>query len=86
MWLKPHVGANEILPPGYNVYRRDRGDGWGGVLLAVRSDLVSHEYQIANDSGVELVAAKVYCGGHMVIAGAFYRPPDSGQSYADDLT
>ena len=41
-WLKPDKGQSEIFPPGFDVYRKDRNDGYGGVLLAVNSSLVNH--------------------------------------------
>ena len=34
-WLKPDISDSEIFPPGYHVYRKDRADGYGGVLLGI---------------------------------------------------
>ena len=36
-WLNAGVSSHEIFPSelGYEVYRRDRFDGWGGVAIAV---------------------------------------------------
>jgi hypothetical protein len=37
-WLNDSVHNSEIFPPNYNIYRRrDRRDGFGGVLVAVGS-------------------------------------------------
>ena len=38
-WLSDYIFDNEILPSGYNIFRADRPSRWGGVLLAVSSDL-----------------------------------------------
>ena len=34
--LKPTVLNSEIFPPCYAVFRKDRKDGYGGVLVAVK--------------------------------------------------
>jgi len=54
-WLKPSVSQGEFLPSDYTVYRKDRPDGYGGVLLAVQTSLNSHEITITSET--ELVAA-----------------------------
>ena len=47
--------SSEMMPPGYNPpIRRDRLDGYGGVLLATKQDLVESEIKLETDS--ELVA------------------------------
>jgi hypothetical protein len=33
-------------PPNYNIYRRDRRDGFGGVLIAVKADKVSDHLDV----------------------------------------
>jgi hypothetical protein len=40
-WLNDSVHNSEIFPPNYNIYRRDRRDGFGGVLIAVKADIVN---------------------------------------------
>ena len=42
-WLKPAVKSAEIFPPWFSVYRKDRKDGYGGVFIAVKNDLISEE-------------------------------------------
>ena len=36
-WLSANVSNNEIIPAewNFNVYRKDRQDGYGGVMIAV---------------------------------------------------
>ena len=38
-WLNDMVLNNEILPQLYKLYRNDRVDGYGGVMIGVRSNL-----------------------------------------------
>jgi hypothetical protein len=38
-WLKPTITNQEIIPPGYEVYRNDRHDWYGGVLVIVKSSV-----------------------------------------------
>ena len=40
-WLKPDISDSEIFPPGYHVYRKDRADGYGGVLLGISTSLAA---------------------------------------------
>ena len=85
-WLKPSISVGEAFPPGYNVYRKDRIDGYGGVLLAVSASLNSHQVDITSDA--EAVAAKVVNGptnNNSVIFGAVYRPPNTDQQYLDNM-
>ena len=82
-WLKPDKGQSEIFPPGFDVYRKDRTDGYGGVLFAVNSSLVSHQLDIQSDA--EFVATKIISGKQSVIIGALYRPTNNSQTYMDSL-
>ena len=82
-WLKPGMGYGEIFPPGYKLYRKDRKDGYGGVLVAISASLNSHEISVNGEA--EIVAAKVCNGKHNVIFASVYRPPTSNQDYMDSL-
>ena len=43
-WLDDTVFSSEILPPSYQVFRRDRKTSiGGGVLLAIKHDLIAKE-------------------------------------------
>ena len=55
-WLIPSINSSEFLPQNYIAYRKDREDGYGGVLLAHKITLTSHQLHI--DSLCELVACK----------------------------
>ena len=83
-WLKPNISQGEIFPPGYDVYRRDRKDGWGGVLLGIHSSLNS--YQIDIETNAEFVAAKIVNGNQNIIVAALYRTPVNDDNYMKELT
>ena len=55
-WLKPSINSSEFLPLNYIAYRKDREDGYGGVLLAHKITLMSHQLHI--DSPCKIVACK----------------------------
>ena len=39
-WLNSSIHNSEVVPDNYEVFRRDRKDGYGGVLTAVKKTLV----------------------------------------------
>ena len=44
-WLSPNVNNNEVISPewNYDIYRNDRPDSYGGVMIAVSKQINSHE-------------------------------------------
>ena len=78
-WLRPDVHDSEVLPPGYVVKaRRDRQDGYGGVVIITKTSIPCAVLHISKTS--EIVAGSVKRGTHppLNIAG-LYRPPSSNQ-------
>ena len=71
------------IPPGWgNIYRKDRNDGHGGVLVGCKSHLDSN--QVVIDTEAELVSAAIVPKtGPPLIVAAVYRPPASGQRGSD---
>ena len=57
-WLKSTITNQEVMSPGYEVYRNDRSDGYGGVLIAVKSHYISSIVDI--DFHSEPVAVQIY--------------------------
>lgn len=58
-WLNPAVTNAEIFPPAYSVYRKDEADGHGGVLLAVKTNILSEQITDINcDEKTEIVSVK----------------------------
>ena len=82
-WLRPDVHDSEFLPPGYVVKaRRDRQDGYGGVVIITKASIPCDVLHISKTS--EIVAVSVKRGTHppLNIAG-LYRPPSSNQEEAE---
>ncbi len=82
-WLKPSISQGEIFPQDYDVYRCDRKDGYGGVLLGIHNSLINHQLVIKTDA--EFVAAKIINGKQSIIVASLYRPTDNNQVYMDEL-
>ena len=57
-WLTPSIYSNEIFPDNYNVFRKDRSDGYGGVFLAIRNSLTCETLSV--DSQCEIVVCKLF--------------------------
>ena len=56
-WLTADILNNEIFPHGYNVYRKDRPDGYGGVFFACRDNILCR--QLSLNTTCEIVACKL---------------------------
>jgi len=82
-WLKPSITDSEIFPPGWgNIYRKDRKDGYGGVLVGCKKTLDSNQVDL--DTEAELVAAAIVSkSGPPLIVAAAYRPPLNGTKGSD---
>ena len=44
--LSPSINNSEIVPPLYTAYRKDRDDGWGGVIIIVKKSLIVEGLQL----------------------------------------
>ncbi|XP_071479519.1 uncharacterized protein [Diadema antillarum] len=77
--------GTDIMPPGFNTpLRKDRPDGYGGVLLATRKDLTDCEIKV--ESTCELTATKIQvCGQQPLIVISSYRPPKNDMAYALEM-
>jgi hypothetical protein len=64
-WLKPSICNGEILPDesDYEIFRKDRKDGFGGVMLAIKSNINSNPIDITTvtDCDCEIIARKIEC-------------------------
>ncbi|KAK3107772.1 hypothetical protein FSP39_021936 [Pinctada imbricata] len=84
-WLKSDVHNSEFCPPGYSVRsRRDRPDGYGGVIIMTKSTIPADEIYVSNDSELTAIAVKRGNKSPLIIVG-LYRPPSSNQVYADQV-
>ena len=86
-WLNPAIYSSEVIPSNYITYRRDRPDGYGGVLLAVRNNFVVEQLEDTGEDGIEAVFGMISLfQKQKLIIGAFYRPPNkSHPEYLDQF-
>ena len=87
-WLNPNIHSHEIPPPppNYEVLRKDRKDGYGGVLLAVKKDFIIDNITYPPEYDCEAVFAKLSFGqSKSLIIGAAYRPPNNDVDYIERL-
>ena len=82
-WLSQKIKNSEFIQ-GFEVYRKDRATGYGGVLIAVKKDIISQEIII--NSPCEIVGCKIelFKSKQLVICSA-YRPPSSDIDYSTNL-
>ena len=86
-WLSAGVNNNEVIPAewNYNVYRKDRPDGYGGVMIAISKLIPSYE-MTALQTECELLWIQVVVGnGNKLFIGAYYRPHIDDQQSIDEL-
>ncbi|XP_072164906.1 uncharacterized protein [Diadema setosum] len=78
-WLTPSINTSEFLPADYTAYRKDRRAGkGGGVLIAVRNDLIAIEIEELNvDAEILWIKIQIF-NRKPIYIGVFYRPPSSG--------
>jgi hypothetical protein len=80
-WLNNNIHNSEVLPTHYEVYRKDRKDGYGGVLIAVNNTLISQDLEIKSDC--EIVGTRIkYSKNTSLIVISVYRPPNNDETYA----
>jgi exonuclease III len=76
--LRREICSSEFFLDGFNVYRKERSDGYGGVLVAVRSEFISEEIEPDGAGDTESIFVKISLQGNKsLIVGSIYRPPNS---------
>ena len=84
-WLSSDISSVEFLPADYTVFRRDRSDGYGGVLLAFSDNLNVTENKITNHHECEIVVCTLTYEHQKIIISSIYRPPSTDISYTQNL-
>ena len=80
-WLSNGIFDNEVLPHGYNIYRKDRNSRGGGVLLAITDCITSSQLPSPD---VEIITVLISTDQPFIISVA-YIPPNSNDAYHDQL-
>jgi exonuclease III len=74
-WLNGNISSAEILPTNFQVFRNDRSDSYGGVLIAVREDLICSP--VLTSQKTELISVKLQLNrAKSIIISSFYRSPN----------
>lgn len=66
---------DEFYHTTYKVFKRDRTDSYGGLLIAVKNDLVCTPVFTSKDHGLLCVRLQ-QTRQKSIIIGAYYRPPN----------
>ena len=83
-WLNKNIASAELFPPTYDVYRKDRSDGYGDVLIAIKKVLIAE--QVSYNGSCEAIFIKLPLDGKKtLIIGSAYRPPFSSSEYIEHL-
>ena len=81
--MLPQISNNEIIPTGYQIFRKDRVHGkGGGVLIAISNALHSHSINITTSS--ELLAVKIESTLSLYCC-CIYTPPNSPPDIYHDI-
>jgi hypothetical protein len=83
-WLNKNIGTSEILPPGFVGYRKDRPDGYGGVMIAVSNKLISEQIHIDTQDEVLAVKIQTNTASPLIIISA-YRPPNKDLAATESI-
>ena len=49
-WLNPNILNNEVLSQSYKLFREDRTDGYGGILIGVKCNVLSDLVDLSSES------------------------------------
>lgn len=86
-WLSPSILNNEIIPNewNYTIYRKDRSDNYGGVLIAISKNILSYE-MTSLQTDCELLWVQITVNrGIKLLIGAYYRPHTDDQYSVQEL-
>ena len=81
-WLSHYILNKEILPHGYNIYRKDRDTRGGEVLLAINNKFTTS--QMSSPPDLELISPRIHEPKPLIIC-IIYIPPNSNDAYYDSL-
>ena len=74
-WLNPNIYSSEIFNTNYEIFRQDRSDKHGGVLLDIKSSIIAEEIKIEPKTNIESVFCKISRQSSTpLIVGSIYRP------------
>ena len=86
-WLNQSVDTEDLLFQTFNKpERKDRtGDSHGGVMLYVKENIYYKRREDLEIRGVENIWIEIANNHRRILFGLFYRPPNSGANYFNDI-
>lgn len=82
-WLIPSIFDCEIVPPGYDIIRKDCLGRGGGVAIIIKNCIDYVEIEDTPD--IESVWCRLKLSKSELIIGAVYRPPGTSLDFAQSL-
>lgn len=82
-WLHSEIPDDNLVPPGYKIFRRDRPTRGGGVAVILKTSIKAS--LLAQSPDTESLCLRVSFGNKVIIVIAVYRPPDSGPDFLVNL-
>ena len=84
--LDDSINWAEIFPPEYIIYRRDGDRNGGGVLIAVKRNILSSYQENLVNTNIELLVIRIrYTNNKSLLFAVFYRPPSSDVEYLEQF-
>ena len=78
-WIDHSIKDSQFLPSGFTTYRKDRNLGGGGVIIAVKNELLTSAVP-EFETDCEIVWCKLNLVGHRAIyLSCFYNPKTSNE-------
>ena len=82
-WLTSSILDNEVIPRNYKLYRKDCKDGYGGVLIGIKSNLLTKLIDL--NTSCEICAVVIQLSQNQYVVINAYRPPNRDVMYQQEL-
>ena len=79
-WLTSSILDNEVICRNYKLYRKD---GYGGVLIGIKSNLFSKLIDL--NTSCEICAVVIQLSQNQLVVINAYRPPNRDVMYQQEL-
>ena len=82
-WVTYSILDNEVIPRNYKLYRKDRKDGYGSVLIGIKSNLLTKLIDI--NTSCEICAVVIQLPQNQYVVINAYRPSNRDVMYQQEL-
>ena len=85
-WLNSNTLNSEVLPPSYKLYLNNRADGYSGVLIGIKSNIISDLVDISPHFEVCTVLLHLLKSSNLFLFCVHsYRSPNTDVTYQASL-